>query len=128
MLQLLRGAFRTPRLPSVGDVLGSPSTTEGSEGDGPADLAGDHETATGKRDAKSITEDTATMSLSKAQTKNPTSLQLRLKARIDSMVQADVDGHREQTERTSGPGKGPHTKTALSAEERLSLSARSPQH
>jgi len=27
MLQLLRGAFRTPRLPSVGDVLGSPSTS-----------------------------------------------------------------------------------------------------
>ncbi|KAK0767504.1 hypothetical protein LTR02_018210, partial [Friedmanniomyces endolithicus] len=27
MLQLLQGAFRTPGLPSVGDVLGSPSTS-----------------------------------------------------------------------------------------------------
>ncbi|KAK1807967.1 hypothetical protein LTR12_017678 [Friedmanniomyces endolithicus] len=72
MLQLLRGAFRTPGLPGVGDVLGSPST-KGSEGDGPADLAGNPETATGKREAKSITKDTTTTPLSKAQTKNPTS-------------------------------------------------------
>ncbi|KAK1040438.1 hypothetical protein LTR74_018692 [Friedmanniomyces endolithicus] len=74
MLQLLRGAFRTPGLPSVGDVLGSPSTTEGGEGgegDGPADHATDPETTTGKRDANSITGDTATTPLSKAQTKNP---------------------------------------------------------
>ncbi|KAK0259346.1 hypothetical protein LTR35_018111, partial [Friedmanniomyces endolithicus] len=125
MLQLLQGAFRTPGLPSVGDVLGSPSTKD-SEGDGPADLAGDQETATGKRDAKSITEDTATTPLSKAQTKNLTSLQLELRERMGSMVQADVDGHREQAERTSGPGEGPHAKNTLSAEERLPPSAPEP--
>ncbi|KAK0361994.1 hypothetical protein LTR94_021232, partial [Friedmanniomyces endolithicus] len=128
MLRLLRGAFRTPGLPGVGDVLGSPSTNggEGREGDGPADLAGDHETATGKRDAKSITEDTATAPLSKAQTKNPTSLQLEFRERMDSIVHADVDGHKEQAERTSGPGEGPHAKNTLSAEQRLSPSAPEP--
>ncbi|KAK0886480.1 hypothetical protein LTR02_018095 [Friedmanniomyces endolithicus] len=118
MLQLLRGAFRTPGLPSVGDVLGSPSTKggEGGEGDGPADHATDPETTTGKRDANSITGDTATTPLSKAQTKNPTSSQLELRERMDSIVHADVDGHRKQAERTSGPG----------AEKRLSPSASEP--
>ncbi|KAK0923723.1 hypothetical protein LTR29_018213, partial [Friedmanniomyces endolithicus] len=67
----------------------------GSEGNGPADLGRDHETATGKRDAKSRTEDTATTSLLKAQTKNATSLQLKRRERVGSMVQADVDGHRD---------------------------------
>ncbi|KAK5736305.1 hypothetical protein LTS12_026209 [Elasticomyces elasticus] len=99
---------------------------DGGEGDGPADLAGDHETATGKRDAKSITEDTATTPLSKAQMKKPTSLQLELRERMESIVQAGVDGHREQAERTSRPGEGPHAKNTLSAEERLSPSAPEP--
>ena len=45
---------------------------------------------------------------------------------MGSMVQADVDGHREQAERTSGPGEGPHAKNTLSAEERLSPSAPEP--
>ncbi|KAK3068036.1 hypothetical protein LTR53_014706 [Teratosphaeriaceae sp. CCFEE 6253] len=125
MLQLLRGAFRTPGLPSVGDVLGSPST-KGGEGDGPADLTGDHEPATGKRDAKSITGDTATTPLPKAQTKNLASLQLELRERMESMVQADVDGHREQAAGISGPGEGPHAKNTLSAEQRLSPSAAEP--
>ncbi|KAK0261623.1 hypothetical protein LTR35_017815 [Friedmanniomyces endolithicus] len=122
MLQLLRGAFRTPGLPSVGDVLGLPSTKggEGGEGDGRADHATDPETTTGKRDANSITGDTATTPLSKAKTKNPTSLQLELRERMDSIVHADVDGHRKQAERTSGPGEGPHTKNTSSAEKRLS--------
>ncbi|TKA25935.1 hypothetical protein B0A54_17419 [Friedmanniomyces endolithicus] len=131
MLQLLRGAFRTPGLPSVGDVLGSPSTKggeggEGGEGDGPADHATDPETTTGKRDANSITGDTATTPLSKAQTKNPTSSQLELRERIDSIVHADVDGLRKQAERTSGPGEGPCAKNTSSAEKRLSSSASEP--
>ncbi|KAK1807554.1 hypothetical protein LTR12_018100 [Friedmanniomyces endolithicus] len=130
MLQLLRGAFRTPGLPSVGDVLGSPSTKggEGGEGDGPTDLAGDHETAIGKRDAKGITEDTATTPLSRAQTKRLTSLQLELRERMDWIVQADVDGHREQAEHTSGPGEGRHAKNTLSARSVSRRWSRSQQH
>ncbi|KAK0335411.1 hypothetical protein LTR94_012826 [Friedmanniomyces endolithicus] len=128
MLQLLRGAFHTPGLPSVGDVLGSPATKggEGGEGDGPADHATDPETTTGERDANSITGDTATTPLSKAQTKNPTFSQLELRERMDSIVHADVDGHRKQAERTSGPGEGPHAKNTLGAEKRLSPSASEP--
>ncbi|KAK0302785.1 hypothetical protein LTR82_017764 [Friedmanniomyces endolithicus] len=99
---------------------------EGGEGDSPADHATDPETTTGKRDANSIIGDTATTPLSKAQTKNPTSSQLELRERMDSIVHADVDGHRKQAERTSGPGEGPHAKNTSSAEKLLSPSASEP--
>ncbi|KAK0780089.1 hypothetical protein LTR91_023377 [Friedmanniomyces endolithicus] len=123
MLQLLRGALRTPGLPSVGDALGSPSTTEGSEGDGPADLAKGHERATGKRDDRRTTEDTAATPWSKTEAKNSTALQLELGERIDSTAQADVDGHREQIKPSSGLEEGLQAQTTFGAKDRSSLSS-----
>ncbi|KAK0261566.1 hypothetical protein LTR35_017865, partial [Friedmanniomyces endolithicus] len=72
---------------------------------------------------RALTEDIATTPLSKAQTENPTSLQLELRERMASMVQVDFDGHREQAERISRLGEGPHAKNTLGAEERLPPSA-----
>ncbi|KAK0303352.1 hypothetical protein LTR82_017575 [Friedmanniomyces endolithicus] len=65
---------------------------------------------------RALTEDIATTPLSKAQTENPTSLQLELRERMASMVQRTSRAYLQV-------GEGPHAKNTLGAEERLPPSA-----